>query len=476
MNRPVLAPAALAAAIAIPFLIGSQSASAPPAPAARDAALVVALDGVEGRERPYPLRVLASGEPGPTATLVDDGGLHAAHVGVADDAACADAPLRSTGHGGADAREWCLELTDVPEHEQVAGVVASSAAAGGGSDEAGAPTSLALTVTHRMAFDGWPLFLIVAGMLGSLAVTWLLLGLGRRVRGTRLERLVTRNEDADRATRIVGLRAWVARRRTAAGTDAEELLELTEGIVAGGPAAAREARAALGGTIDAATAGAATGYGLLDAARAEAARSTHAIGDFVDDDGTAVEHPAAIMRGQVMTMTALRAALDRLEQDVRSRIRDTPECRDGPVAALAAAIDAWADVADAAGLERAADAYEDALAVARTGWSSEVCATSHVVAHERTAARRGWLVAPPPAEPAVAPVATRLRALALATGAIGVGAFAVAALTVSQAVYAADATFGSWGDCLALLSAAAASSFAGTVAGLLSPWGIDLDG
>jgi len=351
VTRLLAVPATISAIVVIPILVGQQRAEQPAAPNPREAALTLKLEGAEGMTQPLPLLIRASGAPPVVTTLKTADGLQTATVKPGT--GCAGAQPRSTAYNGEGATEWCLVLSGVPAHGEVAGVVKATAA---GSSQV-PPTALALTVDHRDALRWWPAIAIAAGLLGSVLLTVFVNRLAASIRGNRLDQLLVQNRHATPRNRIVGLEQWVATRRELGDSD-ETLLAVVAPLTKNGPKKAREQRRQLRLALEQSSLP--NDHPLAVSARAEVGRETHQVSDFVDESGNPQVHPADRLRAAIGMMDAFADQLQRLESEITNGL--TKRCQEEPMRSLEQAKTWWQHQSSPDSFDRLAAALGDAEA------------------------------------------------------------------------------------------------------------------
>ena len=458
MTRALGIPASLAVLVVVPLLVAPAPTPTSEAPKPVESKLTVQADDTHSRTY---VHIEAAGAP-PTqeATLASDDGLESGRAAPAPAKKCADVPLRQLAGDAGNMQPWCLELAGLPGHGQVVGTIAG---------EEGKPsTELELTVKRRADFatEG-PLLLLVLGLLTGIVVAVAVPWLSARVGGGRLGFVLATNALAPLARRIGGLADWVTARR-AAGDTSEALREKIQPVVDHGPAEAAKARAALDASLQGDPLGPA--HPLALAARREARRTDHVIGDFLDAKGDQATHPAATLQAAVTTMKTRKSELDAMQTEMERALK--PDCHPPEVPAARIAWARAGHAEDIAGVDEAVTAARKALYLKLATDDCLVAGAEKSAASWDRERSFGGLGVP---ELLSLPGTRLLSVLVLpwmvATLLCIVVALAFAGVTVALAAYDAKPEYGTWQDDFSLFSAALASGAAGTVVGLLAPWG-----
>jgi hypothetical protein len=423
-------------------------------PPSEQTALSIQLYGDQGSgSQPY--TVLTYGPPNPpTGAIVvrDATGLEKGTV-VVQRGTCRPA-IRPISFA-AGSTPWCLALRFVDAGAELTGTLRS--ATGG---------TLALTIRKRDDLWGWPMGVVIAGLLaGALAASvprWL----RERVRATVLERLVKNDGTDTRRTPVRGLEQWVAQRR-ASGVSVDELIDSAAWALSFGPAIAATARERLRTTLVTARS---NGAGLPPALLASSEERAAEVGlvreDFLaDDGGRLTRHPADLQAdaldrataiseelegraGQVTPLgesTTRKAALDQLDA-VRARFDQVTEpdelaALDGPLDSLAGAV---------------------ALAVSKDTEGRVAAATAANAAPRGALGIARVFVSPSPT--------TRTVVLQAATVGAALPGLVFAALTAIVVVYEPNPLFHSIADYWLLFAAAVGSGAGTTALAILGYW------
>lgn len=461
MRRSVGVPASLTVLIGLPFLIATVPAK-PEAPAAVEpfaAALTVEADSDRGTTY---VRVRAVGnQPAKktSAVLASDDGLERGRVEPSDDEqACQKAAGRTVTHAMEKTTVWCLKLTNLPEHGEVAGTIAGVA-----QSSTEPATKLSLKVQRREAF--WPDAFwwlgggLVAGLLVALFVPWLT----ARVSRGRVGLLLGLNELRPVRERVKGLRAW-ADARSEDEDDAAVRAEVAK-VMSDGPAKARDARSELETALREATA--LGEHPLKNSARKEARRIGHRVEDFLATDGTSVPHPATALKAAIEALVAHKTRLDELFFEMAEKLK--PSCYPPEVGAARLA---WARAERPDEIPAVGELVDQARYMLDKAVSTEDCLLKGVSAGGLEASTRSLTFG------ASAPLSLEAAGLFAVVGVWGLVtllsvlvAVAFAGLTTYMAAYEAKPTFGSFAEEFALFTAALGSGVAATVLGLLAPWG-----
>ncbi len=268
---------ALAAPVVVAFVIKPAAEPAKPPGSKLDVALTSPALLGDG-DAVFMLDLLAPGPLTP-AEFADPAGGNRATVSSGD--TCSGARSVSTGLPNST-QHVCVRIT---------GLRAGSAAAGSlafGAD--GRSGKVAVTLSARHRFFGVPLLAVLLGILGSGALI-----AGRRVlQAANDEAAIDRTAKKERsaADTVTGLSEWSKAARSA-GMPAASRFGIVAKIAGNGPAHTRDLRGTLCTLLD--TVGERVGArnaGIVAAADAEAARTDHVVGDFVDAEGKDVVHPA----------------------------------------------------------------------------------------------------------------------------------------------------------------------------------------
>ena len=474
-------PVSIAVVVAVPVLIGQAAkpeAPAPPDP--KEAALEVQLSGDQGTSKPKLVRIAAAGIPPASTTLRSADGTETGQVNSVATTNCAKEKVRDLGLAADQSGDWCLQLSGFTKHSELSGTVTGTATPG--SDLA--PTALALTVRHRDTFWWGPFLILAAGILVSIGIALALATLVSAIGKGRLGALLAANRVAGPTDQIAGLDEWVA---TQKDKDTKDLRDLLAPIVKDGPAKARTARASLATALSQYPLGQ---HPLQDAAEQEVARSDHKVTDFLTPDGTQREHhPADEFAAALKTMHDYKENLDQAAANIEQL---NEQCRNEPDAAMELARKRWAAISDPGAVDSLANYFKEMNDLidkkvadsdcVKVSLSDRVGAVTDFLSGGLTTytTPRRLRIPRIPEVSRTAPRALKLdkakvwRTL-LAAGLFGTGlaivvAVAFATLTVEQATYEANATFGSFSDYFGLFSAALAAGVAGTIAGLLAPW------
>ncbi len=451
-------PASIGFVIVVPVLVG-QSTNAPSAPAevkATDASIVVATDNRAGF--PYSssstlVRVQTLGLPpakDTSADLVDASGLNVAHVKASDNpAACDNLPIRYTGTG-TNTTPWCLDVTDLPSSADVKGKVT------GAKVDAGF-TALSMEVTSRHTYFPLPFLVTGLGLVIGVAIALLPTSLKSRIRAARLDAVVGENAEAGAGLAIGRLEHWVDVRRKK-GADDSATLKQVLALVETAPGAAKQARATLRSKAETLPTAA-----LLRAdALAQADQRTLDIGDFLDDDGKDVAHPAAKLVSLVQAFIDAKAHINQMENDL-DRLKNKRKQELTPIVrAATAALERMTD-------DATLDALNDAMNEARHELDVALGEPDSLV--EEHAGMASLLpfrlvnndAAAAPREPTITNAAMWTAGFAVAIGLI-------AFVTIYMSGYAPKAAFGSGLDYTALLIASIASGAGATLATLFTYW------
>ena len=457
MNRAVGVPASLAILVLTPFVIvGQPEKEEPPAPV--ESAITVAAD-----EDAMFVKVRAAGKQpkaGQAATLASEDGRKSATVARSSEPKCGNVTTRKVALGKHAATDWCLRVTEIPDHGQVVGTISGE----GGVTASDPATVLELTVHRRHEFKGLPLYLLLASLATGLLLALLSPLLTRSIGLSRLGLLVARNEVAPVHERIRGLSDWVKARK-AEGDGAAALRDRLAPLLKSGPAKAREARRALRTALQGAPLGA--DHRLAKAADKEARRIGHEIGDFLDEKGDEAVHPATSLAGAVTAMKELKADIDAAETDMTNDLRE--DC--WPTEKLSAARLAWKRVESAEEVSDADAAYDALRTAVDEAYGKSGCTEVGVTRKEGAVRMFGGAIDTSPLELGETAAWKLLLGVwgLITLLAIGVS-LAFAGVTIALAAYDAKETFGSWQDYFELASAGVTSGAAATVLGLLAPW------
>lgn len=460
VNRSLGVPAAAIVLVALPSLVAAPGEPAPPA---KEAALTVNLEGEQGESgHPYEFAVSAEGRrPAEPAVLRDASGLHTATVAAAR--GC-QGPAR-VGFPGGGAR-WCLRLEDVARGHELTGAVTGGGAVG--------ERKLSLTVNRRDSFLWLPLLTMLAGFLAGAFAVLYKAAMREPIRSTVLGRRLRENRRASRGKRIAGLTAFV-RDRLAAGDSVDDLIPKVANLLDNGPGLAKAVRQALGEKVEADRAEL-SAFAVWRAAAREAARTGHEVGDFLAEDGSRKQHPAAELNGLLEQMGEVVGRLRSLRGKVAALAEEN---RTEPAEALARAelvAKQAATAPEAARLGELLDAARDAVEMAQAKEATKKLRPQRLVAPTRgrePEAVAGEPTLPPPADAAELGGgklgSTELKAIALTAVAV-VAVLAIAVATVKQSTYDPRLTFGSAADYVSLFLAALGSAAAGSVLVLLGFW------
>jgi hypothetical protein len=196
----------------------------------------------------------------------------------------------------------------------------------------------------------------------------------------------------------------------------------------------------------------------------------HAIGDFLDKDGDAVDHPAekwndglATLEEREVNLTRMRGEANNLQDHCRTEV-------DPLLRRAQAAFNRTATPADLDDLETPFTELQGELDEKKdeAGCQKSTLAPPMVAGfHRREVAEkvRGQLTN--------GSLMAKLAGLGAITLGWIIGALVVAFFTIKYATYEKNDTFGTFEDWLGLITAALASGVAGTILGLLAPWGAE---
>jgi hypothetical protein len=423
------------------------------------ATLKVRLKGSSGGPHPAFIGLRANGQaPEIKTVLVDETGSNSATVERAKDAKnCAAPRPRATGVG---TDVWCLVANSVEAGHELTGTVS------------GTGTKLALTIDRKNEFWwGWPLVVLVAGLIVAALVTLWPPRLKALVQRLQLDRLVA-------GAPIIGLGEWINDQR-AQGVSEEALLQEIAPVVSQGPAKANKARDQLKQEL-------AQAKDLPDSqykkeAENEAARTDHSVSDFFQADGKPrASHPAAEYSPGIKKMRSYFQDLEALRQDVGTRL--LAACQVEPLLRIHEAQVALELVKTNEDLNELDARLTAARAAYVTAMSREECLAVPEDAawvEEEFALGFGtqWHFSPAllldePAPFEYSDVTLRVMTV-IAWALTAVTCFSVlffAGATVYYAAYAPNNTFATRADYFKLFSAALASGAAATVLALLAYW------
>jgi hypothetical protein len=453
--RPLAIPAALIVIVGLPALVAQTRSSAQPSqPTPRAASLTVSLDGGGTHE----LAIIATGKPPTSAVLTSTDGRQVAIATAIP--SCTGLVTRNTGVE--NGKTWCIKISGLPDHGTVSGTLP-------GTDES--PTTLSLTVNTRDGLLGWPIAVLLIGLLASLVATPATKLLGTLIKRDRLALLLQRNQRADPESRIAGLDEYVAARKHAGAADATIEAEIAP-VINEGPGQARGARQELERAISADPLDATSAY--QRAAAAEAARTDNKVTDFLKPDGSRATHPAADLDAGLAAMRDYRIKLATAEHEISSSLRAS--CQQQPLTKLGVARMRWervgsrSEIADLAEpFRQLRDTIDDRLNTPNCLAQNVAGASAAFMATVNPLATPG---APAPTGLTGASLVARTFLLALLTGVTVAAVLLFAFETVQLGAYRSKITFGSFGDYFTLFSTALASGAAATVAALLAPWSL----
>lgn len=467
---------ALILLVVLPPLI-VRTVSPAEAPAPPSASLKIGVTGDDGGSgHPFLIRLRAKGNtPAKPSKLVDEAGLYPATL-VSATGSCGGLKVRETNTGE---RIWCLKVSDV-----AAGHALSGKTIGG--------TALALTVTRRNAFWGWPLIVLLLGFAVALALPLLSKRLRARTQQIALERLLAQNKSAG-AKHIIGLTFWVDG-QIASGKKASEVLALIAPVVRSGPTNALKTRRDLRRALENTPLPRSVAY--VDRAANEAGRTALRVKDFIDESGKVRSSlPAADWATGLKTMEDDKKRLDQAESLIRDNLKQEKACTAEPLAKLETAratfntirepseVDDMKAALMGLGIEykRAYDRPNcrvpgrDHPVPAHSEWLEMFGDESKLLSAEPTLVSAA-LDAVRHLEPPKLKVGEggRLRSESLTGWLMILGAAVIvlgfAGVTVWQSAYVPKPAFAGFPEYFALFSAALASSAAGAVLGLLAYW------
>jgi hypothetical protein len=410
------------------------------------------------------LRIMAAGRPPQETTdLLSSDGREAVPVSVSPDSACNGLPTQQALGQGATT-PWCLQLDDLSDGSQVAGKLA------------GAKTVLALTVSRRSSFWGWPLFAALMGLLVGILALVIPLKVRDRIRKGLVDKALEENDGRETGDKIVGLRDWVEKQRSHNQSD-DDILPLVDWVMEQGSKVAAAGRAEL--------------RRRLEAELPDDNRYRKGAEDFLEeiaepkaDDFFADGKPASGYRTDewivgLEKLERQQRELQSLEQDVAEMKPPTDDAKKALVSAQRA-IAAAARPAAVDGVDEKLDALREAVGVTATFLEGPNYLTRSVFLADManlaaTAGDAGvgskGIEPKPMVEPLPPrPMLDRLWPYQLATAALVGLALLFAVLTIEHTVFEPIADFGDYQDYFALVSAAITAGVSSTVVALLSPW------